>query len=462
MREGLRKLVSEEETIVAISTPAGHSGIGVIRMSGRDCLNMAHRFFRPRVPNTELRHRMAVLGTWRDARGELVDEVVSTLFQAPNSYTGEDVLEISAHGNPFSLGRMIEVLKSAGARLATPGEFTLRAVANGKLDLAQAEAIKDFIEAQTEQQARIALRQLEGALSKTIRPIKSDLIDVIAYLEAGIDFAEDDVDVPPNAEVLDRLSPIRGQLESLAQSFQYGQLLRNGLRIVILGRPNVGKSSLFNRLVHSERAIVTDIPGTTRDVVTETVSLDGVPLCFADTAGIRHTTDRVESLGVARSLETASEADFALIVLDGAAELGCDDVRALEAASRIPHLIVINKSDLTQQIDVTGISGSQRVVVSSRTGSGLDGLRNALRAFLLSRKTDRADDLVVTNRRQYEAIVDAIQALAATEQALLETVPHELLLLDLHRALSALDELTGDVCTDDILGRIFSTFCIGK
>jgi tRNA modification GTPase len=462
MQEGLHKIVSSEETIVAISTPLGHSGLGVLRMSGSQVLAIGRRFLQAHSGLVEFNHREAIVGRWSDARGEEIDEVVVTFFRAPHSYTGEDILEISAHGNPIILARILESARSAGARIAGPGEFTLRAVANGKMDLIQAEAVREFIESQTQQQARMALRQIEGSLSKRIRPAKNKLIDVIAHLEAGIDFAEDDVDVPANTLVLERLRPLSQELEALCESFGFGKILSKGLRLAILGKPNVGKSSLFNRLVASERAIVTDIPGTTRDVLTETIDIDGVPLCLADTAGVRETSDQVETIGVARAFETLSEADLGLVVLDGSMTIDDDDRLVLEKAARIPHIVVINKSDLQSGLDAASLTGAHRVQVSAKTGEGLADLYEALRAFLLSQKTHLADDLVLTNQRQYEAVVKSTAALKAASEALRVNVPHEMVLLDLYRGLSALDELTGEVVTDDILERIFSTFCIGK
>jgi tRNA modification GTPase len=454
MREGLHKIVSDEETIVAISTPLGHSGIGVIRLSGQECVNVARRFFKPHSPNSDLQHRQVLVGTWNDVNSSAIDEVIVTFFRAPHSHTGEDVIEISAHGNPLGLRRIVDSTLHAG-------EFTLRAVAHGKMDLVQAEAVRDFIEAQTEQQAKIARLQMNGSLSKRIRPIKEKLIDAIAHLEAGIDFAEDDVDVPANSAIVDGIRPLRLELVALNETYGYGKILAKGLRLVILGKPNVGKSSLFNRLVSADRAIVTDIPGTTRDVVTETINLDGVPLSFADTAGIHKTTDVVEGIGVTRTLEVVSEADLALLVFDGSSTLDDDDRQALHRAAAIPHIIVINKSDRPQVIDLTILNGASRVMVSAKTGQGLQDLHSAVRAFVVSQKTSLTD-VVLTNTRQHEAVSNATAAIGRAEQALLAGVPHEMVLLDLYGALGALGELTGEVVTDDILGRIFSTFCIGK
>src|SRR5437867_4415771 len=333
MQEGLHKIISGEETIVAISTPLGRSGVGVVRMSGREAVAIAQQFFESHSPNSHLEHRMATVGTWMNEAAEKIDEVVVTVFRAPQSYTGEDVVEISGHGNPLILARIVENARSAGARIAAPGEFTLRAVAHGKMDLIQAEAVREFIEAQTAEQAKTALRQMGGSLSNRVRPVKEKLLDIIARLEAGIDFAEDDVDVPDNTAVVEMIRPLCRDLEHLEATFQYGKLLVGGIRLAILGKPNVGKSSLFNRLVSADRAIVTDIPGTTRDVLTETVSMDGIPLRFADTAGVRQTSDRVESMGVLRTLETLSDADLALIVVDGSANLDSNDREVLAKAA---------------------------------------------------------------------------------------------------------------------------------
>ena len=457
MREGLQKIVSSDETIVAIATPPGRSGIGVVRLSGTEARVIAQRFFRH-----NLEHRTAIVGKWIAAGADPVDEVVVTYFRAPQSYTGEDIVEISAHGSPLGLRRIVENTVSAGARIAQPGEFTLRAVAHGKMDLVQAEAVRDFIEAQTERQARTSLTQMDGALSKRLQPIKDQLVDVIARLEAGIDFAEDDVDVPPNELLAKSLQPILSALNHIENTFNYGNILQNGLRLAILGKPNVGKSSLFNCLVAQDRAIVTEIPGTTRDVVTETINLDGVPLRFADTAGVRQTSDRVESLGMSRTFETLADADLALVVLDGSSSLEGDDHHVLEKTAQLRHVIVINKADLPQGLDTAVLNGAPKVFVSAKTGQGLDELRNALRGFLTERAPHLADDVILTNARQHEAVTRACRCLQAAEAALAQQTPHEMVLLDLYGALTALNELTGEVVTEDILDRIFSTFCIGK
>jgi len=381
------------------------------------------------------------------------------LFRAPHSYTGEDLLEISAHGNPLILNRIVSMTQAAGARLANAGEFTLRAVAHGKMDLIQAEAVRDFIDAQTETQARTAFRQIAGALSKSIAPVKDELVSLVAHLEAGIDFAEDDVEVPDGGAMAARVAGLRSALEKLQETYSYGRLLRGGIRIVIAGKPNVGKSSLFNQLVASDRAIVTDIPGTTRDVVSEAGSLDGIPMQFFDTAGVRDTTDHVERIGVSRTLEALTEADLTVVVVDGSSSLAAEDERVRETVRGIPHLVVANKCDLGRSEDAVKL---QPVWISAKTGDGLNDLRRAIRETLGDKRSEGLSESMLTSERQNDAVLRAITALRAAEAALRGNTPHEMVLLDLYAALAALNELTGEITTEDILGRIFSTFCIGK
>jgi len=458
MREGLQKIVPTDDTIVAISTPFGRSGIGVVRLSGSHSESAAARFLKAEAP---LVHRQATRGLWVDENGAAIDEVVATLLKSPNSYTGEDVLEISAHGNPLILRRIVDTVRALGIRLAAPGEFTLRAVVNGKMDLIQAEAVRSFIDAQTEAQARTALLQMSGALSNRILPTKEQLIDVIAHLEAGIDFADDDVQPPDGRVMAERIIRVRDDLVELQKTYSYGKLLSFGLQLAIVGKPNVGKSSLFNRLVGVERAIVTSVPGTTRDVLSECIHLDGIPLRFSDTAGLRETIDPVESIGVVRTIETLSEADLVLVVFDGTLKLDEGDRNILSRVESTTHIVVINKCDLPQA-EVDGLPADAAPIrVSAKTGEGMDSLEKAIREFLGSHG-EATSGSVLTNARQEEHVGHAIRALDKGSQALLQGTPHEMVLLDVYEALSNLNELTGDVVTDDILGRIFSTFCVGK
>ena len=454
---GLAKLYASDDTIVALSTPHGRSGIGVIRLSGPDAQVLVERFFRSSEPFEDRRARY---GTFHTETNDALDRIVVTFFKAPHSYTGEDVAEISAHGNPLILNMITSALVAGGARRAGAGEFTLRALAHGKMDLAQAEAIRDFIEAQTQTQARVAMLQMDGALSKQMSPEKEALVGIIAELEAGIDFAEDEIEEPEPKRAAERITAIGRNLEKLADTFQYGRLLSGGLCLAIAGKPNVGKSSLFNRLISNDRAIVTEIPGTTRDVLTETVAIGGVPVRFADTAGVRGVVDTVEALGVTRTLATVAEADLTLVVLDSSRELDDDDRAVLATVEDRPHLVVINKADLPVQWEES--NGWNAVRVSALAGTGLDDLEGEITAYISGGRPSDSDTFVITNERQQEALTVAVEKLDSAAIALAQRVPHEMVLLDLYAALSAVGELTGEVASEDILDRIFSTFCIGK
>jgi tRNA modification GTPase len=333
-----------DDTIVAIATPPGQGGIGVVRLSGPEARSIAGAMLRLKHELEAGRALFAEL--IEPATSERIDEAVVTYFARPHSYTADDVVEISAHGSPVVLRHVLEMATARGARLAEPGEFTMRAFLNGRIDLTQAEAVRDLIESQTLYQAKVAAQQLEGALSKRLHPIKQKLVELIAVMEAGIDFAEDDISVLPAAEILLRLTAVQAPLEQLRASCANGKVVHDGLTLAIVGRPNVGKSSLFNRLVERERAIVTATPGTTRDLVTETVSLGGIPLNLIDTAGIRHSTDEAESIGIRKSYEALSEADLVLVVLDSTQEISTEDKELLQVCLSRRGLVIANKQTL--------------------------------------------------------------------------------------------------------------------
>ncbi len=440
------------DTIVAISTPIGSGGLGVVRISGPQSLPIAQRIL---VALDSWQPRHAVLAHLIDPQGERVDEVVATWFQAPRSFTAEDVVEVSCHGAPVILRFCVERCVEAGARLAEPGEFSFRAYLNGRIDLPQAEAIRDLIGATTLYQAKVAAQQLGGSLSRRVGPIKAQLVELISLLEAGIDFAEDDIDVASDSELLRRQSTLAAEVERLAQSFAYGRLIREGFTLAIVGRPNTGKSSLFNALLQQDRAIVTDIPGTTRDLVSETASLEGIPVRLVDTAGIRESGDLVERLGIERSQEAMADADLTLLVLDASQPLTQEDQSLLE---RGLSFIVANKID--QPIHAELPAGAIRV--SAKTGENLDTLRRALVAAVAPFGLHEASDGFVTSLRQKNLLADCLVALSRAEEAIRNRTPHEMLLIDLYEALRALDGISGATTADDILHRIFSTFCIGK
>jgi tRNA modification GTPase len=422
----------------------------VVRLSGAAARSIADRILRFPPSHEWL--------PWQAALAELgdeIDRVVVTYFAAPRSYTAEDVVEISCHGSPVVLRHCVELAAAAGARLAGPGEFTLRAFLNGRIDLPQAEAVRDLIESTTLYQARIAAQQVEGSVSRRIRPIKEHLLELIALLEAGIDFAEDDISVAAPEEILRRLKLVREGVEKLAATFDYGKLVHAGLTLAIVGRPNVGKSSLFNRLLEQDRAIVTDIPGTTRDLVSEVTNIGGIPIKFVDTAGIRAGQDLVETLGIERSYQAMADADLTVVVVDLAAEITPADIALIaRARQQGRYLIAGNKCDLPRAAVLT----EPYVAVSALTGEGIDELR----ARIQPSAGEAAESGFITSLRQERLLAESLEALEQAGKAVQFGIPHEMLLLDLYAALRPIDAITGATTADDILNRIFSTFCIGK
>jgi tRNA modification GTPase len=455
-----------DDTIVAMATPPGRGGIGVVRLSGSDATAIA----RPMLHLTHaegLQPNRAHFGEFIDpTTGDRIDEVVVTFFAKPHSYTTDDVIEISCHGSPVVLRHLVEMAVTAGARLAEPGEFTMRAFLNGRIDLTQAEAVRDLIDSQTLFQAQVAARQLEGALSKRLQPIKQKLVELIAVMEAGVDFAEDDVSVIPDSQILARIAEVRGPLEQLLASFSYGKVVHEGLTLAIVGRPNVGKSSLFNSLVEHERAIVTATPGTTRDLVTETVSIGGIPVRLVDTAGIRDALDEAESIGVRKSMEALADADIVLVVLDASQSADDDDARRgdtalVSLAARSLGIVVQNKIDLATSARLLPDGGLPVVMTSALTGQGIAELRSQI-VRLIGGGGAQQEAGFLTNIRQHTLVQDSLAALDVAATAVPLKTPHEMVLLDLYRALRPLDEITGATTADDILNLIFSSFCIGK
>lgn len=444
------------DTIAAVSTPPGRGGLGVIRISGPQATQIAAsilRFHGELRPWAALRAEL----TDHDSAG-LVDETIVTYFAAPRSYTAEDVIEISCHGAPVILRHCLDRAIAAGARLAEPGEFTLRAYLNGRIDLPRAEAVRDLIDATTLYQARIAARQTQGSVSRLIAPVKTGLLELIALLEAGIDFAEDDISVAPAHEILRRLHPLIHETSALVRGFRYGNLVREGFSLAIVGQPNVGKSSLFNRLLSRNRAIVTEIPGTTRDLVSETVEFAGIPVRLVDTAGIRETGELVEQLGIERSYEAMADADLTLVVVDGTARSAPESLALIERARAHGRLLVVaNKCDLA------GFAPQlEDIPVSALTGQGVEELKAAAIHLLAPEGELHAEGGFITSLRHESLLRESAAMLEKARAAVESELPHELLLLDLYCALQPLDAITGATTADDILNRIFSTFCIGK
>ena len=438
------------DTIVAISTPLGRGGLGVVRLSGTDSRRIAGTFL---CGSLDWKPWTALLADMTGPDGGVIDQVIATFFAAPRSYTAEDVIEISCHGAPVVLRHAVERALAAGARLAEPGEFTLRGYLNGRLDLPQAEAVRDLIEATTLYQAKVAAQQVNGSVSRRIAPIKEQLLELIALLEAGIDFAEDDISVAPASEILRRLVPILDAVARLAASFRFGGLVRQGFTLAIVGRPNVGKSSLFNRLLEQDRAIVTEIPGTTRDLVSETAAIGGIPVKLYDTAGIRQSTEQIESLGIERSYQAMADADVTLVVVDGSQPLDETD-RALIVPGRV---LVANKCDLVASGEIPGATR-----VSALTGDGIPKLRDAILQAIAPEGAFEQETGFITSLRHERLLQESAVELEKARTAAESVIPHEMLLLDLYAALRPIDSITGATTADDILNRIFSTFCIGK
>jgi tRNA modification GTPase len=450
--------VNLDDTIVAIATPPGRGGIGVVRLAGPDARAVTMPLLRG---VTELLAQHATYVELVDPEsGERLDEVVVTYFAKPHSYTTDDIVEISCHGSPVLLARVVELALAKGVRMADPGEFTMRAFLNGRIDLTQAEAVRDLIESQTLYQAKVAAQQLGGSVSRRIQPIKQQLVNLIAVLEAGIDFAEDDVSVLPAKDALARIAEVRGPLAKLQEGFAFGKVVHEGLTLAIVGRPNVGKSSLFNRLVERDRAIVTAIPGTTRDLVTETVSLGGIPVHLVDTAGIRESRDEAESLGIQKSREAMADADLVLVVVDAHDAEHEVDQQLMEAAAERSAILVENKIDLGR---APAANGHKIPVVhtSATTGEGIAELREQI-LRMVSGESGREESGFLTNLRQHQLVSDSLAALDSAASAIELKIPHEMVLMDLYNALRPLDDITGATTADDILNLIFSTFCIGK
>jgi tRNA modification GTPase len=470
--------VNLDDTVVAIATPAGRGGIGVVRLAGPEAVSIAQPMLRlthtlepgravfGELVEPEAKNYVQAAATHPaeldGASGARIDEVVVTYFQKPHSYTTDDIVEISAHGSPVVLRHIVEVALARGARLAEPGEFTMRAFLNGRIDLTQAEAVRDLIESQTLFQAKVAAQQLEGALSKRLQPMKQKLVELIALLEAGIDFAEDDISVLPPDQILKHIAEVQVPLAELAGSFAFGKIVHEGLTLAIVGRPNVGKSSLFNCLVERERAIVTATPGTTRDLVSETVALGGIPVKLVDTAGIRRALDEAESIGIRKSMEALADADIVLFVLDASEPLADEDRELLMHVEGRTAIAVHNKADLDCSELCNFNSRLPVIRTSAVTGLGIPELRSEILRHIAGDNIPQAESGFLTNVRHQARVSDAMNGLEAAIEAVGNQVPHEMLLLDLYSALRPLDEITGATTTDDILNLIFSTFCIGK
>ena len=451
------------DTIVALSTPPGRSGIGVIRLSGASSLDLLRILVRDQDFAPEP-NRVVLKEIYVPDRGELLDRALITYFKSPHSFTGEDVVELSCHGSPPLLLHVIDALLSSGARTADPGEFTLRALSNGRMNLSQAEAVRDLIDAQTLAAVQQAARQLNGELSARLQPFKDTLLEIIVPLESALEFVEDDLPEDITSHLVQKLETLITRLRDLVDTFQSGRLLKDGLKITLTGRPNVGKSSIFNSLLMKERAIVTSIPGTTRDSLSELININGIPVLLTDTAGVRASTDRIEQLGIERTEQAVVDADFVVVVIDGSQSLTEEDKDVLAKAAKRNYLVALNKSDLDafNVNNVPDINNHAPVIsVSARTRDGLDELINAMMEPFTAHGIPETDFLI-TNARHYDLLKRSINSLQSSQELLRRGSSEEITLTGLHDALRFLGEITGETTPEDILTQIFSTFCIGK
>jgi len=447
-----------KDPIVAIATPFGESAIGVVRLTGRDVLSMGLRHFRTK---SEVKPRYAHYGTLVDKNGEPIDEGVLIYYRAPYSYTGEDMIELSLHGNPLILKRALELFVEAGCRLAEPGEFTRRAFINGKLDLAQAEAVADLISAKTELARRASLRQLKGELSRYVNSLRESLLELSAYIEADIEFSEEDIPTLTKEQVISMVDRVLEGIDQLLSTAKTGKLLRDGIKLAIVGRPNVGKSSLFNALLREDRAIVTDIEGTTRDYIEESLNLRGIPVRLIDTAGIRDSDDPVERLGVERSMEKIDEADVVLFVIDASEGLKGGDLHIYEKLKNREVIVVFNKTDLGDVVPLEKFQGHSIIKVSALKGYGLKDLEEEI---LKKAGAVAHEGLnIYVSVRHEELLRKAKNVLADFRKRYNEEdISPEIAMLDIREASDYLGEIVGHITTEDVLGSIFSRFCIGK
>ncbi len=458
-----------EDTIAAIATPAGEGAIGIVRLSGREAISVCDRvFISPRGKRLkDAKSHTLIYGFIVDPeKGEKIDEVLVSVMRAPHTYTKEDVVEINCHGGMIPLRKTLELILRNGARLANPGEFTQRAFLNGRLDLSQAEAVLDIIRAKTEKAERLALSQLEGRLSKKIREIMDRITDICAYVEACIDFPEEEIDSMTKDEMVSSIGWIRDKLLSISNSYEHGRLFREGASAAIVGKPNVGKSSLLNALLQKDRAIVTEIAGTTRDVIEDYLNINGLPLRIMDTAGIRESHDLAEIEGVRRSLRAIEQADIVLAVIDCSKPFDEADKEVITKVRDKRTVFVINKSDIespTFSLQPPAISLKPAVKVSALRGDGIDELKDAIYSECIGNgRPSDPEGIIITNLRHRQSIDKAMSSINDAESALKRDEPLEVVALFLRESLDGLGEIIGMVSTEDILNRIFSEFCIGK
>lgn len=458
----------QEETISAVCTALGEGAIGIIRISGKNALDAGEVIFKAASGRklADYHVNTLVYGHVYDADGSMVDEVMAVYMRGPHSYTAEDVVEIQCHGGVRSLQKILSLSYAAGARPAEPGEFTKRAFLNGRIDLVQAEAVMDIIKSRSDAALKVAVRQQEGQLSSEVRGLRKELLDVIVNLEAVIDYPEDDIEEMTFASVLDSVNKTAEGVNKLLANAHTGKILREGLRVAIIGKPNVGKSSFLNCLLKEDRAIVSEYAGTTRDVIEEQFLLGGIPIVLADTAGIRETEDYVERIGVEKSRRILNEAELAIVVLDGSAPLTEEDFEILELVKGRSYVIIINKSDLGSANIKNSLTGEFKnapvIELSAKTGTGLDVFTSWLQKFVYGSDKHLGDGIYVQNARHENLLKNSLASMQDALNAAEAQMPYDCIMIDLRNAAGFLGEITGDIVRDEIINEIFSKFCIGK
>ncbi|WP_270265239.1 tRNA uridine-5-carboxymethylaminomethyl(34) synthesis GTPase MnmE [Lactococcus formosensis] len=453
-------ITKEFDTIAAISTPLGEGAIAIVRLSGSDAVSIAKKVFQGKDLDKVASHTINYGHIFDEDR--LVDEVMLSVMKAPKTFTREDLVEINTHGGIAVTQEILQLLLRSGARLAEPGEFTKRAFLNGRIDLAQAESVMDLIRAKTDQAANIAVKQLDGSLSNLINNIRQEILESLAQVEVNIDYPEyDDVETMTSQMLLEKTAHFEQLLETLLATAKRGKILREGLRTAIIGRPNVGKSSLLNQLLREEKAIVTDIAGTTRDVITEFANIGGVPLELIDTAGIRETEDVVEKIGVERSQKALEEADLVLLVLDASSPLTPKDVELLELSSSTNRIVLLNKTDLPEQIELEKLP-EDFIRISALKNENLDAVEKQIRALFFSGEIESKDATTLSNARHIGLVEQALDALKEANRGLAMGLPVDLIQVDVTRCWQLLGEITGEATPDELITQLFSQFCLGK
>ena len=449
------------ETIAAISTPPGVGGIGIIRISGDNALNVAKRIFKAKN-KSEIKPFTIRFGYVVDENQNALDQVLVSYFKSPKSYTGEDVIEINCHGGNVSTREILELVLKNGARLAEPGEFTKRAFLNGKLDLTQAEAVIELINSKSDKESKASYKQLEGLLGAKIKEIKQDIIDLLVDIEANIDYPEYDIEEVRRERIYNVLSTNVSKLETLEKSFESGKILRDGVSTVIIGKPNVGKSSLLNRLVKEDRAIVTEIAGTTRDTIEEYITIRGIPLKLVDTAGIHETDDIVESIGVNKSKKAIDESELVLLMLDATRELSKEDEELLEATKNKNRIILINKIDADKKINKNMFKSDKVIEMSTKTLAGIEELEETIEEMFNISELNMENEIVITNVRHKNLIHKAAEEIKNAIISIKNGLPIDMLSIDLQEALQNLGEITGESISEEVVKGIFAKFCVGK